>query len=137
MKFAAGFRGALMKRLILFAGYVVEPDQPALPVGAVPAGVLPAGFAEAAEAELARLGTLEQQAELFQSWGSIATVSGESYLIGQEDDMAETGERWRLFSESNIVRSPTGMGVAIRTRPGGTPEPLSVQIGRASCRERV
>lgn len=124
VKFAAGFRGALMKRLILFAGFVMEPDQPPVPVGDVPAGLLPTGFADAAAEELARLGTLEQQGELLQSWGSIATVSGESFLIGQLDDMADTGERWRLFSESNIVRSPTGTGVAIRTRPGGTPEPI-------------
>jgi hypothetical protein len=124
VKFAAGFRGALMKRLILFAGFVMEPDQPPVPVADVPAGLLPAGFADAAAEELARLGTLEQQGELLQSWGSIATVSGESFLIGQIDDMADTGERWRLFSESNIVRSPTGTGVAIRTRPGGDPEPV-------------
>jgi hypothetical protein len=126
VKFAAGFRGALMKRLILFAGFVMEPDQPPVPVAEVPAGILPAGFAETAASELGRLGTYDQQAELFQMWGSIATVSGESYLIGQADDMAETGETWRLFSESNIVRSPLGggRGVAVRTSPSGPPEPL-------------
>jgi hypothetical protein len=124
VKYAAGFRGALMSRLLLYAGFVLQPDQPPVPIGDVPAGVLPAGFADAAIEELSRLGTIDQQAGLFNSWGSIATISGESYLVGKVDELAETGERWRLFSEQNIVRSPTGRGVAVREKPGGPPEPV-------------
>lgn len=124
VKYAAGFRGSLMSRLLLYAGFVLQPDQPPVPIGDVPAGVLPAGFADAATEELNRLGTLDQQAELFKAWGGIATISGESYLIGQADDMAETGERWRLLSEQNITRSPTGRGIAVRERPGGQAEPV-------------
>lgn len=126
VKFAAGFRGALMRRLIMFAGVVTQPGQPPIPIEEAQPSDMPADIAAAAANELARLGTLDQQAELLGSWGAIATVSGESYLIGQEAQLEDTGERWRLFSESNVVRGTNGDTVAIRTRPGAPPEQLSI-----------
>jgi hypothetical protein len=126
VKFAANFRGALMRRLLLYAGFVTDPGQAPIPVeDAAEAGDLPTEIALAAAAELERLGSQDQQAELLGQWGGIATVSGESYLVGQENLLADTGETWRLFSESNMVRgTATGNATAIRTRPGGTPENL-------------
>ena len=44
---------------------------------------LPAEIADAAVAELECLGSQDQQAELLGQWGGIATISGESYLVGQ------------------------------------------------------
>jgi hypothetical protein len=126
VKFAANFRGALMRRLLLYAGFVTDPGQAPIPVeDAAEAGDLPTEIALAAAAELERLGSQDQQSELLGQWGGIATVSGESYLVGQENLLADTGETWRLFSESNMVRgTATGNATAIRTRPGGTPENL-------------
>lgn len=123
VKFATGFRGALMKRLTLYAGAVVAPDQPAVPVDDAPD--IPAEIAAAANAELDRLGTLDQKAELLGQWGAIATVSGESWLVGRDDPVASTGETWRLYSEANIVRGTDGRALAVRDRPMGKPADLN------------
>ena len=122
VKFAENFRGSLMRRLVLFAGFVPQPGQAPIPVEDAAPTDLPAEIAQAAIDELARLGSQDQQAELLGQWGGIATISGESYLIGQPSPLADTGERWRLFSESNMIRGTAGNAIAIRTRPGGTPE---------------
>lgn len=125
VKFAENFRGSLMRRLVLFAGFVPQPGQSPVPVEDAAPSDLPAEIADAAVAELERLGSQDQQAELLGQWGGIATISGESYLVGQPAELADTGERWRLFSESNMIRgTATGNAVAVRTRPGGAPENL-------------
>jgi hypothetical protein len=122
VKFAAGFRSALMRRLALYVGFTANPGTAPTPVEDT--ADIPAEIALAAVAELERLGSPDQQAELLGQWGGIATVSGESYLIGRPDLLADTGENWTLYSESNMVRGTTGNAVAVRTRPGGTPEDL-------------
>jgi hypothetical protein len=124
VKFAAGFRSALMRRLALYVGFTANPGTAPTPVEDT--DDIPAEIALAAVAELERLGSPDQQAELLGQWGGIATVSGESYLIGRPDLLADTGENWTLYSESNMVRGTnTGHAIAVRTRPGGTPEDLT------------
>jgi hypothetical protein len=124
VKFAAGFRSALMRRLSLYVGYVPEPG--AAPVPVDDTTDIPAELAAAAAAELERLGTPDQQAELLGQWGGIATVSGESYLVGRPDLLADTGETWALYSESNMVRATTtGHAIGVRTRPGAPPDDLT------------
>ncbi len=123
VKFAAGFRSALMRRLALYVGFTAAPGTAPTPVEDTTD--IPAEIAQAAVAELERLGSPDQQSELLGQWGGIATISGESYLIGRPDLLADTGETWTLYSESNMVRGTTGNAVAVRTRPGGTPEDLN------------
>lgn len=125
VKFAAGFRAALMRRLILYPGFVPAAGQTPVPVDDAARSDIPAEIAAAATEELARLGSQDQQQELLGQWGGIATISGEAYLTGRPAELADTGEEWRLFSESNMVRGTTGDAIAIRTRPGATPENLN------------
>lgn len=133
VKFAAGFRGALMSRLTLYPGLVVDPGQAPVPVVDADPADLPPEIAAQAVEELNRLGTSDQQSALIGHWGSISTVSAEAYLIGQIAELADSGERWRLFSESNMVRDTAGNGTAIRVRPGLPPE----QLGPDDTRIRI
>lgn len=127
VKFAAGFTGAAMSRLRLFAGYIVEPDEPPVPVReALEAGAegLTEAIAAAAEAALARIGGPDEQAEHLAAWGECLTISGDSSLVGrQEPSPIEGGpptEVWKVYSESVVTKSKTRPdGLALRLDPEG------------------
>lgn len=121
--FAAQFKGAAMSRLRFYAGVVVEPDEPPVPIAdAVGTGGITAELAAAAEAEVARLGGPDEMAEHLHTWGQVLTVSGDSYLVGRMVDEVET---WAVYSESVLVRDPDKPdSIGLRFEPGGKVQPL-------------
>lgn len=141
IKFGSRFVSSSMSRLRLYPGLIVAPDEPPVPLhelvqvdnegnpeGRVIDDPLPPGLAEDAAIELERLSNRRTgQAGLLRGFGLCLTVSGDSWLIGTDDDQG--AEDWHVYSEAALVKNPSpedGQSEwAVRGSPDGKPRPLS------------
>ena len=120
MGFGGRFFGNNLSKLRLFAGYVVTPGQPPVPVDATdPDGVpyLSEATQLAAAAALARIESQQGgHAELLRDYGINLWVAGECTLLALPDEASPTGEAWNIYSSDELVRR--GSKWLVRTEPG-------------------
>lgn len=117
--------GSNLSRLRYYPAVQVDPDQGPIPIDDAVGieGGVDQEIADLATDALARIteGPTDGMAGHLNSWGICLTVSGDSYLVA--DDDPETGEEgWHVYSEAAVVRR--GSEIAIKDTPNGKARPL-------------
>lgn len=126
VKFAARFMGHALSRLRMFPAVIIDPKEPPVPITdavdlSVDEGGVSPDFAAAALDSLARVQGADGATGLLREFGTILTISGDSYLVA--DDDADGQEQWSVYSESAVAKTDGGR-LGIRETPNGKAQPL-------------
>lgn len=117
-KFYGRFMGNSLSRIRPFAGVIVDPDEPPIPI-ADAVGVEGSGITDAmaaqAEVEMERLTNPDEGVEgIMREFGTNLSIPGDCYLVGR-DDPDDGEERWDVYSTSAVTKR--GDAVLIKETP--------------------